>query len=100
MKVFEELKKEKDLWNIEGKYSNINYNSEFITCLVSSFNDDDLRSAMQNLIKYDSMRPILIIEPALQNFSMIIRDPNFKTYLALELYYSKLFDKNISIKND
>lgn len=97
--VFEELKKYKELWDLDNPHSNLNYKSEFMTCLISNFKDDDLRIAMQNLIEVNSMRPKLIIEPILYSPDKLAKDSNLKTYIALELYYAKFFDKDIQPVN-
>lgn len=93
--IFNILKEEKDLWNLEGDTKSLNYNSEFVECLGNNLTDKDLKTTFSALITTNSMTTKLFGEPLRRKAYLAVKDKNLATYIALDMYYSKLFDLNL-----
>jgi len=92
MKVFEALKAEKDLWIIKNNNTSLNYKAEIFKCVSNNFIDKDLRATFNALVSINSMTPALFSAPILPQISAMSRDKHLTTYMALDHYYSRLFD--------
>lgn len=96
LRVFEELKKEGYLWDTEGRFSNVNYNTELFNCIAENIQYSEVRVPMMNLLKVNSMRSDLVLNTAARRQSAITSDVYMKTFIALELYYGKFFGMEIT----
>jgi hypothetical protein len=90
--VFEALKKETDLWNFENKKSNLNYNSSIINCISSNIKNKDIKATFNALLSVNSMDPKLFAPSFATHYEELITDKHLAFYVALDLYYAKLFD--------
>ena len=90
--VLKELKKETQLWDKKPAMSNLNYNSEFVNCLIENFKDKDMATTIQALNTTNSMTPKLMADRFRRTVKAAMDDPNFGMYLALDTYYQYLFD--------
>lgn len=94
--VFEVLKSKSDLWNTSNPTSKLNYNHPLIDCISSNMLDKDLKTTFNALLQTNSMSAKLF-GPALQsNYGAVTRDKYLSTYVALEFFYGKLFDIDLS----
>jgi hypothetical protein len=89
MEVFEALKKDKNLWNQDNS---INYNSEIMTCVGQNFQNEDLQTTFNSLVSINSMRPDIFGAPLVKHVKNAHEDRYMATYVALDLFYSNLFD--------
>jgi len=96
MKVFEALKAENDLWVKKNNTTSLNYNAAIFKCVSNNFLDKNLRTTFNALVSTNSMTPDLFGAPILPQISAMSRDKNLTTYMALDHYYSRLFDINPS----
>ena len=93
--VMSELKKETQLWDKKPAMSNLNYNSEFVNCLIENFKDKDMAATIQSLNTANSMTPKLMAERFRTTIKAALEDPNYGMYIALDTYYQYLFDLEI-----
>lgn len=90
--VMSELRKETQLWDKKPAMSNLNYNSEFVNCLISNIKDKDMALSIQALNSANSMTPKLMADRFRLNIKAALVDPNYGMYIALDIYYQYLFD--------
>ncbi len=94
--IFEVLKSRSELWSVDNPSTKLNYNSSVIECISNNMLDKSLKTTFDALIETNSMSPKLY-GPALQsNYGAAIRDKYLSAYVALEFYYGKLFDVDLS----
>lgn len=89
MEVFEVLKSDPDLWTDNNTP---NYNADIFTCIGENLNDKGLATTYKALISTNSMRPELFGAPLLNKIKTANTDRYLATYVALDLFYSNLFD--------
>ena len=90
--IFKILKEDTNLWNTEGKTKTLNYNSEFVKCLADNISNKDIKTTFNALLSTNSMSPKLFGEALRRQSGLALKDKNLATYIALDLYYAKLFD--------
>lgn len=95
-KVFEALKEIDGLWDENNQQSKLNYNSEIISCIGNNINDEDLKATFKSLISVNSMSPKLFGSPLIPKYQQLITDKHLALYVALDLYYERLFDADLS----
>lgn len=88
MDVFNALKVKSGLWN--GK--SLNYNNDLITCIGNNISNKDLKTTFNALISTNSMNSKLFGAPLRSQSRNLTKDKYLATFVALDLYYSKLFD--------
>jgi hypothetical protein len=93
MEVFEALKNDSDLWTDNNK---LNYNADIFTCIGENLNDKGLATTYKALISTNSMRPELFGAPLLNKIKTANSDRYLATYVALDLFYSNLFNVDSS----
>lgn len=96
LKVFEAIKKDKDIWKQNGT---LNYQSKLIKCISENIKNDRLKSTFNALLSTNSLSPNLFGEPLKSNAVMMLSDKYLATYVALEFYYSNLFDVDLTTIN-
>lgn len=100
VEIFEVLKSKSDLWNTDNPIHKLNYNHPLINCVADNMLDKDLKTTFTALLETNSMNPRLF-GPALQsNYGAVMRDKYLASYVALEFYYGKLFNKDLSTVTD
>lgn len=94
--IFEVLKSRQELWDFENPDTHLDYKSSVMSCISDNMLDKSLKTTLDALISTNSMSPKLY-GPALQsNYGAAIRDKYLSAYIALEFYYGKLFDVDLS----
>jgi hypothetical protein len=96
IEIFNILKGDKQLWKVDGATKTLNYNSEFIKCLGTNLSDKDLKTTFNALLTTNSMSSKLFGEPLRRKAYLAVRDKNLATYIALDMYYAKLFDLDLN----
>ncbi|AUP78341.1 hypothetical protein [Flavivirga eckloniae] len=99
LKVFEALKSENILWNVNNVKSHLNYNSPIVSCIASKIQDAALKTTFNSLVSTNSMSPKLFGAPLMSKYRSAIKDKYLATYIALDLFYAKLFDVDFSKVN-
>ena len=96
VKVFEALKNESGLWDANNPDSHLNYKSALLNCIASNLKDKNLKTTFDALVATSSMKPELFVTPVAKNYRAAISDKYLAAYIALDLYYAKLFDIDLS----
>ncbi|MDO5976719.1 hypothetical protein Q4Q40_21165 [Flavivirga jejuensis] len=99
LKVFEALKNENTLWDANNTKSHLNYNSVIIDCITNNIEDTALKTTFNALVSTNSMSPKLFGAPLLNKYRTAIKDKYLATYIALDLFYAKLFDVDFTKVN-
>ncbi len=97
--VFHALKNENTLWNANNPKSYIDYNGPEIACISENIENKNLKTTMAALLKTNSMEPKLFGAPLTANYREVIKDKYLATYVALDLFYAKLFKIDFSKVN-
>ncbi len=95
LKVLEELKKE-TLWDYEKEGSRLDYNSEFVTCLISNIKSKIIKNLILNLKEANSLSPKVMADVYRKNIREVENDNNLAMFLALETYYQYLLEMDLS----
>ncbi|MBU2949391.1 hypothetical protein KO493_01635 [Tamlana agarivorans] len=96
IEVFEALKNENDLWDANNPNSHLNYNGAFIKCISNSIKDQALKTTFNALLSTNSLSPKLFSAALSNKYMSLLKDKNLATYVALDLFYSKLFDVDLT----
>ncbi len=94
--VFEALKNEKELWDFNNPKSKLNYNGELIKCIANAIKDANLKTTLNALLTTNSMSPKLFGPAILNKYRNAINDKSLALYIALDLYYAKMFDAKLN----
>lgn len=94
--IFEALKHENNLWNVNNETSNLNYKSAVINCIAKNLQDNALKQTLNALLTTNSMSPKLFSTPIMSKSKNAITDKHLACYIALDLYYAKLFNIDLS----
>jgi len=100
VKIFEALKNENNLWDAENTKSYLNYKSDYITCILANIKDAKLKTTFNALVSTNSMSPELFGTPISRNYRVLTTDKYLAAYVALDLYYAKLFKIDLSQVKD
>ena len=92
IQVFEALKNETNLWVSNSGATSLNYKSPFVDCIAINMSDKSLKTTFNALISTNSMSPKLFGAPLLSSYRFVENDKYLATYVALDLYYSNLFN--------
>lgn len=97
LNVLEALKQEKDLWVIQsdGKHA-LNYNHPIIECIGNHIKDEDIKATFNALVSTNSMTNELITPAIRSKIRTIPEDKAIATFIALNTFYSKLYDMDFS----
>ncbi len=90
--IFEILKTDTELWNLDGETKSLNYDHELVKCIANNLTDKDLKTTFNALITTNSMSTKLFREPLRRKAYLAVNDIYLATYIALDMYYAKLFD--------
>ena len=93
--VMKELRKETQLWDKKPAMSNLNYNSEFVKCLITNIRDKDISTTIQALNTANSLTPKLMADRFRLTVKSALDDPNYGMFIALDTYYQYLYDLEI-----
>jgi hypothetical protein len=99
LKVFEALKNETELWDLNNPKSHLNYNGPLMDCISNNITDQNLKTTLNALLSTNSMSPKLFGAPMATNYSLSLRDKYLASYVAFDLFYARLFDVDFSEKD-
>lgn len=93
--IVNELKKEGDLFiKVEGK-NRLNYQNDFVQCLINSIKTEDIKTKIINLIDVDYLSPEVMVENYLKTSLDTHVDPSYLMFVVLDTYYLRLLDIEI-----
>ncbi len=81
----------------EGRLA-LNYDHEYVACLLGSIQDDDLRTQFASMRKVNFLSPEIVAELMRINVLKITQDPYLAMYMALDAYYQYLADMDLQPK--
>ncbi|WP_406684740.1 hypothetical protein N1F78_03150 [Seonamhaeicola sp. MEBiC1930] len=94
--VFEALKNDNTLWDENNTKSHLSYSSPLIKCIGENIADKNLKTTFNALLSINDLSPKLFGAPLVSNYRSAISDKYLATYIAFDLYYSRLFDIDLS----
>lgn len=95
-KVFQALKEDSNLWDLNNSKSHLNYNSSLISCISKNISDLNLKTTFNALLSTNSMSPELFGAPLASNFRLAFSDKYLASYIAFDLFYAKMLDVDFS----
>jgi hypothetical protein len=96
IEIFNILKEDNDLWNLDNEIKSLNYNSKLVKCLADNLSNKELKTTFNALLSANSMSAKLFGEPLRRMSYFAVKDKNLATYIALDMYYAKLFDLDLN----
>jgi hypothetical protein len=97
--VFNALKSENDLWDANNIKSRLNYSGAVMNCISNGIQDKSLKTTLDALMSTNSMSPKLFGSPLTNKYRNALNDKNLAMYIALDLYYAKMFNVDFSQVN-
>jgi len=94
--ILEKLKENKDLWNTTSKKSNLNYNSEFINCLIQGIKNEDVKQTIIALRDTKSLNSVILAETYREHVFDCYADNHFGMLLAFDTYYQHLYSMDFN----
>ena len=98
IEILKRLKKETTLWDTSSKKSNLNYNSEFMDCIIQNIKNEDLKQTIISLREVNSLNSKILNEVYTQKIYDYTTDNYFGVFIAFDTYYQYLYD--IDFKNN
>ncbi|WP_248722278.1 hypothetical protein [Seonamhaeicola sp. ML3] len=95
LNIFKALKDDNTLWDAENTKSHLNYSSPLIECISKNIKDNNLKTTFNALISTNSMSPKLFGSPLSSKYRNALSDKHLATYIAFDLFYSRLFDMDM-----
>jgi len=92
LKIFDALKEDSELWDLNNTKSHLNYNSDLVDCISQNIANPDLKTTFNALLSTNSMSPRLFGAPLASSYSLALNDKYLAAYVAFDLFYAKLFD--------
>ena len=97
--VVNELKKDKDLFIKVNGENTLNYQSEFVKCLINNIKHEEIKNKIINLIDVDYLSPEIMAENYRRTSMDTHIDPNYLMFVVLDTYYLRLLDIEIPENN-
>ncbi|MFK7782391.1 hypothetical protein [Psychroserpens sp.] len=96
--IFEELKNIDDLWVLKNNKLTLNYNHEIFSCIGENIQDKDIKTTFNALLSTNSLSMRMMNDLLMSKSYRLVKDKYLATFVALELYYSKLSKVDLSKK--
>ena len=99
LKVFKELVKEEGLFIKQEGKSNLNYNHDFVICLINNFENKEMKNKILSLIDVNYLSPEIMAENYRITTTDADTDPDFLMFIALDTYYQRFLDLDFTETN-
>lgn len=96
--IFEALKNVEGLWVTNNNELSFNYNHDIFRCIADNIQDKDLKTTFNALLSTNSMSMRMLKDALITKVSRLSNDKYLATYIALELYYAKLPNVDLTKK--
>lgn len=96
LQLLEKLKQHPELWNMQGSASNLNYENDYVTCLISNIQNAEMKQKIETLKSVNYLSPITMADIYRINVIDAASDKNFAMFIALETYYQQLLKVDLS----
>lgn len=87
--ILEKLRQDKNIW-IDINTGELNYNSEFLSCLINNIVNDDIKTPLNSLKEVNGIHTYSLAENYRKNISEAETDNHLAMFLAFEAYYKYL----------
>lgn len=94
--LFKLLKEDKELWNTSGDKITLNYNGKLMQCIGENLKDEGFKITFNALLETNSFKSKLFAPIINRKVSKIVNDKTLATYIALDLFYAKLFEMDFT----
>jgi len=98
--IYEALKNVEGLWITKNNELSPNYNHQIFSCIRDNIQDKDLKTTFNALLSTNSMSMRMLKDALVTKSSRFNTDKYLATFVALELYYSKLSNVDLSKKEE
>ena len=95
--VIYKLKDEKSLWNITENKTSLNYNNNVVKCILKNIQNQENKTILSSMIASNTIRPKIFAPAINTNTNRLEKDRALATYVALDMFYSKLLHLNLSL---
>ena len=92
LSVLSELRKEPELFIEKKGASNLNYQHEFVQCLINQIKNTEIQDKIKTLLSVDFLTPKNMAEFYRVNIEDAKTDRHFALFIALDTYYQYLID--------
>ncbi|WP_299555164.1 hypothetical protein [Seonamhaeicola sp.] len=99
IEVFKALKNDNTLWDPSNTKSHLSYDSPLIKCISENIKDQNLKTTFNSLLTINDLSPKLFGAPLTSKYGNALNDKYLASYIAFDLYYSRLFDMDFSKTN-
>ena len=96
-KVLEALKQDESLWTTNPDGSKVNFNHPIFECIGQNIQDEPLKETFNALIATNSMSLRMFAQELRQKTFGMKDDKYLATYVAFDLFYGKIYDKDFSL---
>lgn len=94
--IFEILKQDDKLWNLKNKANTLNYQNPIIACIIENIKPSEFTITLKALAHTNSLSFRMYDEELRRNTILASQDKYLGLFIALDLYYGKLFDIYLS----
>ncbi|WP_299336774.1 hypothetical protein [uncultured Psychroserpens sp.] len=97
--ILEALKQDQNLWTTNPDGSKVNFNHPIFECIGKNIKDEPLRKTFNALIQTNSMS-MRMFGGQLRRKTFDMKDDKYlATYVALDLFYGKFYETDLSLKS-
>ena len=87
--ILEKLRQDKNIW-ININTGELNYNSEFLSCLINNIDNEDIKVSLNSLKEVNGIHTYSLAEKYRKNISDAETDNYLAMFLTFETYYKYL----------
>ena len=95
--VFYALKTEESLWSGTQDQKTLNLDHEIIKCIIENINIEAIKPVFKTLAESKTLRGEVLAPTLRSYFNKIEEDRALATYIALDLFYAKIFQFDLSL---
>ncbi len=95
--VFYTLREQENLWKTVDDQVLLDYNSNLVQCIVENVQDDQIRKVLDALLQTKTLKASTVAPILKRNAAQLQKDKALASFVALELFYAKLVDLDLSL---
>jgi len=92
LSILSKLRKEPELYIEKKDASNLNYQHEYVQCLINQIKNAEIKDKIKTLLSVDFLTPKNMAEFYRVNIEDAKTDKHFALFIALDTYYQYLID--------
>ena len=97
--ILAKLSEDESLWSTRNGKIVLNQSHPVVACIADNMVNADLKTTFNALLQANSLRSELFIPAMRRDTHLIAQDKVLATYIALELFYARLMDMDLSISD-